>query len=295
MIEPVICEYLMSEKSIIEKLTTYGGMPAVFHLEAPSDQAEGWDTTNTYPRIVYELTMREDPERKTSGMLMVDFYFNTDSGLFIEEINPLIINAISGRFFTDTKDTIAAVWKQSDPFTTPGEGSHIAGLTITFDVYAFPKQLTFDIDPVLAVNNYIKSLIPDITLIGIDKMESVWQATDEQPAVYVRLQRINPGTFPSTYHVTWYNPIMLVHVIAPSLDVRTSVLKKIVETLQQKQRIILPDDSPLMIVRMALTVGADQLKTGQLSIEASYGILRSYPEVEAISNIDIVRKTEKEA
>lgn len=292
MIESVICEYLMSEKSIIDKLTTYDGVPAVFLLEAPSDQDELWDEKKKYPRIVYELTMREDPERKTSGMLMVDFYFNTDSGIFVEEINPIIINAISGRFFTDTKDTIAAVWKQSDSFTTPEEGSHIAGITVTFDVYAFPKQLTFDIDPVLAVNEYIKSLIPDITLIGIDKMESAWQATDEKPAVYVRLQRINPGEFPSTYHVTWYNPIMLVHVIAPSLDVRTSILKKIVETLQQKQRIILPDGSPLMIIRLALTVGADQLKTGQLSIEASYGVLRSYPKVEAMNNIDI--KPEKE-
>ena len=294
MIEQIIYEYLISEQTIIDKLTTYDGVPAVFHMEAPNDQDELWDKGPKYPRVIYELSMKEDPERQTSGMLMVDFYFNTDSGIFIEEVNPIFINAISGRFFTDEKDTIAAVWRQSDPFTTPENGSHVAGVTITFDVYAFPQQLTFEPDPVKAVNEYIKTLCPEITRICIDQTESVWQATDKAPAVYVRLQRINPGTFHSTYHVTWYNPIMLLHVMAPSMDTRTIILKRIVETLQQKQRIILPDGSPLMIVRMALTVGADQLKIGQLSIEASYGILRSYPETDVMTNVDISDQTEKE-
>lgn len=288
MIEQTIYEYLMSETSITDKLAKYDGEPAIFLLEAPGDNDELWDDGPQYPRIVYELNMQEDPERKTSGILMIDFYLNTDSGLFVEEIDPILQSVISGRFFSDGKDTIAAIWRQSDPFATPEDGSRISGITISFDVIAFPKQLTMDIDPVESVNGFIKTLYPDILRIGIDQIpENVWQATDDFPAVYVRLQRITPGTFPSTYHVTWYNPIMMVHVIAPSLDARNIILKRIIEVLQQKQRIILPDGSPLMIVRMAVTMGADQIREGQLSIEASYGILRSYPETDVMSNVKV--------
>lgn len=290
MLEQVICNYLKSDAPISDKLTKYDGEPAVFLLEAPTDQDELWDKGPQYPRIIYELSMQEDPERKTSGMLLVDLYLNTDSGLFLEEVAPVIQNAISGRFFTDEKDTIAAVWRQSDPFTTPEDGSHVAGITITFDVIAFPKQLTYTIDPVEAVNGYIKELYPNIRMIGVDHMESVWQATEEAPAAYVRLQRMNPGTFPSTYHVTWYNPVMMVHIMAPSVEARNSILRNIVETLQQRQRIILSDGSPLMMVRLALTVGADQLKEGQLSIEASYGLLRDYPDREPINNVSVVEE-----
>lgn len=287
MIEQVIFEYLMSEKSITDNLTTYDGEPAIFFLEAPADNDELWEEGPHYPRIVYELSMQEDPERKTSGVLMIDFHMNTDDENFVEEINPIIQNAVSGRFFTDEKDTVAAVWRQSDLFATPEDGSKISGITITFDVLAFPAQFTTDPDPVKAVNVFLKELYPDVLRINIDSMDSVWQATDDTPAAYVRLQRINPGTFPSTYHVTWYNPVMMVHIMAPSLNVRTAILKTIVEVLQQKQRIILPDGSPLMIVRLSFTAGADQLKEGQLSIEASYGILRSYPNVEPLNNPQI--------
>lgn len=284
MIEQVIYEYLKSEKSITEHLTTYDDEPAIFFLEAPSDNDELWEEGPQYPRMVFELSMQEDPERKTSGVLMIDFHLNTDSEIFVEEIGPIIQNAVSGRFFTDEKDTIAAVWRDSDLFATPEDGSKIAGITITFDILAFPAQFTTDPDPVKAVNKFLKELYPDILRINIDSMDSVWQATDNKPAAYVRLQRINPGTFPSTYHVTWYNPVMMLHIMAPSLNVRTAILKTIVEVLQQKQRIILPDGSPLMMVRLAFTAGADQLREGQLSIEASYGILRSYPDTEPLNN-----------
>lgn len=262
--EAVIYNYLLNSE-IAELLTKYNDKPAVFNREAPDSMDNLWMNPQ-YPRLIFELSMQDDPERKTSGTLMLDFYFNTDSGLFIEDVEPVIRNAIDGYFFSSLSGTIAAVWRHSDPFTEPATGNRINGMTVTFDVVAFPNQWTSYPCPVQAMDEYIKRLWPHYKVIGTDQIIGTWKATDQIPAVYTRLQRIEPGSLPSKYAVTWYNAVLMVHVIAPSVNARNSVLKQIVEKIQEDVHIKMPDGAPMFIQRLALTTSSDQLKAGQLSI-----------------------------
>lgn len=283
--EEIIYNYLVSNESITEKLTRYQDIPAVFNREAPAATNSEWKAGQQYPRIIFGLDMQEDPERKTSGTLIMDVYISND--IFLEDIIPAVADAVSGRFFSDEKDTIAVMWRQNEPFSTAEDGSEISGSTITFDVVSFPAQhLSFPC-PVTAVDTYLKNLFPDYVVMGEDHISGVFQATDESPVLYTRLQQINPGTYPGTYHCTWYNPVMVVHVIAPSITVRECVLKQIIENMQRDIRIMMPDKAPMMLQRVAVTMGADQLKIGQLVIEGTYGILREYPEIDPIKNINI--------
>lgn len=283
--EKIIYQYLSKQESITQMLTTYQGIPAVFNREAPAATDGNWKAGQQYPRIVFGLDMQEDPERKTSGKLIMDVYISNDVRL--EDILPAVTDAVNGCFFSNERDTIAVMWQQNEPFSTAEDGSEISGATMTFDVVSFPDQhLSFPC-PVTAVDTYLKSLFPDYIILGNDSPSGMFRATDEKPVLYTRLQQINPGSFPSTYHVTWYNPVMVVHVISPSLTVRETVLKQIIEQMQKDIRIKMPDKAPMRLQRVAVTMGADQLKVGQLAIEGTYGLLRTYLEVEPINNINI--------
>lgn len=283
--EEIIFQYLISQKDITEKLTSFEDAPAIFNREAPAAADSGWKPGQQYPRIIFGLDMQEDPERKTSGTLIMDVYISHE--IMLEDIIPGVVSAVSGRFFSDEENTIAVLWRQNEPFSTAEDGSEINGSTITFDVVSFPSQhLSFPC-PITAVDTYLKGIFPDYVVLGVDNPTGVFQATDEKPVLYTRLQQINPGTYPGNYHCTWYNPVMVIHVIAPSVTVRETVLKQIIERMQRDIRIKMPDKAPMMLQRVAVTTGADQLKVGQLVVEGSYGILREYPDAEPLNNLTV--------
>lgn len=283
--ESVIFQYLIEQKNITDKLTTYQERPAIFNREAPAAVDENWKPGQQYPRIIFGLNMQEDPERKTSGTLIMDVYISND--VFLEDIVPVVVDSVSGCFFSKEKDTIAVLWRQSEPFSTAEDGSEINGSTITFDVVAFPSQhLSFPC-PVTAVDTYLKDLFPDYCILGNDSPSGTFRATDERPVLYTRLQQYSPASNPGNYHCTWYNPVMVIHVIAPSVTVREIILKTIIEHMQQDTRIKMPDKAPMRLLRLSFTAGADQLKAGQLSVEGTYGILRKYPDAELIKNATI--------
>ena len=282
--ESVIYQYLLHCEQLKRLLTQYNDVPAIFNREAPDSIDELW-TNPQYPRLIFELSMQEDPERKTSGTLLIDFYFNTDGGIFIEEAEPIIRTLIDGYFFSSENETLAALWRRSDPFAEPSEGNRINGITIIFDVVSFPSQRTSFPCPVQAIDAYLKKLFPEYKVLGNDDLVGTWKATDKSPAIYTRLQRIDPGSSPSTYAVTWYNAVLMVHVIAPSPNVRNSVLKQIVEHMQADVQVIMPDDAPMFVQRIALSTGADQLKTGQLAITGCYGLLRTEQETSKLEHI----------
>ena len=284
MLEAIIYDYLKNNEAITKMLTLYDGNPAIFNMEAPSDMDTHWRDGPQYPRMIYELNMQDNPERKTSGTLSVDFFFARDGNLFMEDVEPIIKEEVNGCFFSDETDTIAAQYIDSTPFTIDKDNSRIAGFTATFDVMAFPSQFTTAPDPVHATYLLLKELFPESIYIGVDKKEGTWKVTDEKPAIYCRLQYLNPGIYPGNYNTTWYNPIMMVHFFAPTMQKRMEMVKRFTEVLQQQARIFFEDRSWMFVQRAAVTMGADPLKVGQLTIECTYGIVRKYPESEKLLN-----------
>lgn len=219
-------------------------------------------------------------------------YFSTD--IFLEDIEPIVRGVLDQKFFSDAENTIAVNWRSNNPFVTPESGDQIAGATMVFDVVAFPDQhLTFPC-PVTALDTMVKGIFPDYIVIGTDELKPVFEATDEVPVLYVRLRDLKASTRPDTYFVQWYDATMMVHVIAPDINAREKVAKLLLEALGvRRQRITMPDGSPMMISQIIEQMGADQLKTGQITITGTYGILTKFSGT-PLNNINTALKTETE-
>lgn len=290
--DEVIYEHLISQAELADVLTSWDGEPAIFNREAPLAEDENWASGAQYPRIIFGLDMQEDPERKISGTLTLDVHFSTE--VFLEDIEPIVRRTLDQKFFSDTENTIAVNWRSNNPFVTPESGDQIAGVTMVFDVVAFPDQhLTFPC-PVTAVDTFVKDLFKKFIVIGTDELPHVFEATDSVPVLYVRLKELKSSTRPNTYFTQWYDATMVVHVIAPDITKREKVAKILIEALgRRRERITMPDGAPMMISQVIEQMGSDQLKTGQITMIGTYGILTRFCR-KPLNNITTSLKQETE-
>lgn len=272
MIEEVIYTHMQDNGNDLGPfLATYANKMAIFNQEAPKDTDSAWNQGSQYGRIVFLVDMREDVERKVSGTLTIDIECE-DGKQVPEEIAPIVLSLIDGYFFTDSELTMAARWNQSNYFTDPTK--KVIGVTMTFDILAFPLQTTTDPDPILACNTWLAAVYPEAKIIGTDTLEAIWKPTDEAPALYSRLVKlVTSSKIRSNANVDWFDAEIRVHALAPTLNIREAICKTIVETLTRLTRIMMSDKSPMQVWTVTATMSADQLRTGQITINATYGVL----------------------
>ena len=72
-LEDLIYERLTGPDGPGGKLARFAGKPAVFYQYAPDDTDEGWEG-DQYPRIDYVVDMQANPERHTSGAMVVNIW-----------------------------------------------------------------------------------------------------------------------------------------------------------------------------------------------------------------------------
>ena len=168
MIEAQVREHLICQKELEPFLATYADQMAIFNQEAPADTDAGWGSTSQYGRVVFNVEMQDDPERKVSGTMVVDVY--CEDGVQIpEEIEPIIRELIDGYFFSNPAVTIAAQWSSSSYFSGPTE--KVVGVTLTFKLLDFPMQITADPDPIALINEWTAKDLPAI--IGTESVRVI--------------------------------------------------------------------------------------------------------------------------
>lgn len=316
MIAEVLYSHLMDQERLLDRfLARYYGKLAIFNQEAPEDTDPGWldeeypeypedpeeepEKKSQYGRIVYALDWSDDPERKYNGTLMVDVY--CEKGVQLpEELEPIIRPLIDGYFFSTKDITIAAQWSASNYFTEPTD--EVIGVTLTFGLLAFPKQTTNEPDPIALFNRWTKKELQDITgkhirVIGHDDLDSVWKPTAEMPAIYWRQASISPcGWIPDTYSCSWLTSVIYGHIITPDKSVNASITRMIENILTMKRRLIFEDQAPLMVDRnIRVNLASDLFRVGQITIDATFGLLRIPMKQPVINNIDIQeRRSEDE-
>jgi hypothetical protein len=258
-------------------LSQYDSKPALFYQKSPDDTDRKW-AKPCYPRIDYNIDLRYDPERKTSGTLTFNVWCTSESSAMPEDIEPIVIKLVSGTFYTDSGGTVCAQWDRSDAFEDntikEGQGNPaVLGVTITFDLLEFPLQLTTDPDPIQGLNAWTKTRFPEVVIIGSGETPAVLRPTDGNPVVYWRSVGYDINDKMTSYAVNWYNGQFACHVIAESVPERNSWLKSIAERLQVEGEVILLDNSPMFIKSQSLRHNADPLREGQLSVAGMYGVL----------------------
>lgn len=272
-LEDLIYQRLCNHRPLRECLATYGDAPAVFYQSAPDDTSDGWKDKTQYPRIDYVIDYQANPDRKTSGVLTLNIYCS-GNGAAPEDVEPIVQILLKDVFLTTSDGTpYAMAWARSDAFDIKDDAP-ITGITLTFDIFAFPSHETVDPDPIQTMNCYIERIYPSAKIIGGNtSLPEEFQPSAEAPAFYFRLAGLD--TDRETNTVAWMNAAIACHIFAGGQEVK--YMKAIADRLALAGEVIMPDTSPMFIKRLQADASLNALVTGQLRISAQFGILRRSP------------------
>ena len=284
MIEQALYEHLQDQEALLPYLATYADKLAIFNQEAPADSDSSWGDGPQYGRIVFSVDLQGDPERTMGGILTVDILCKEDEQ-FPEEIEPILRPLIHGYFFCREKFVAAAQWKNTSYFTEPT--AKVTGCTVTFDLLAFPIITTSSPDVVARLNEWT-ARFPNVHVINYAPLPTqAWKPSGGEAAVYWRRVSVKPaGWIPNTYSTIWRTAIIRGHIFAEPAEVAT-LSEKLLIGLYAVKRLLKPGEAPIMVNRSNTTDdGADALRTGQLTVEATYGVVVHFENSETFQNIN---------
>ena len=285
MIEQSLYEHLKGREDLAKFLTTYNCAPAVFNQEAPADMDEGWGCGSQYGRVIFSVDIQGDPARTMGGLLTVDVLCK-ENEQYPEDVEPVIRNAIHGYFFSSGTFTVAAQWKNSSYFTQPTD--QVAGCTVTFDLLAFPMLTTTEPDVIERINEWTAA-IEGLHVINYDELPGpAWKPEGDQTAVYWRLMQEAPARWiPDTFQTIWRTATIKCHIFSADIATATKVADDLDVRLYTAKRLTRPGETPIMVNRNnTLDFGADPLRTGQLTVEATYGVIVHLEPDKTLKNID---------
>jgi hypothetical protein len=290
-LEDLIYNRILASEVLTDKLAKFDNLPAIFYQAAPGDQNEGWKGKKQYPRIDFVVDMQANPERQSSGLMTLNIWCN-EAGDPPEDIEPEVRAALCDVFMQPAEQPpYCLAWVRSDSFELSAntiKGSHVNGITILFDVLAFPCQETIDPDPIMAMNEFIKEWEPAAVLIGADPLTDYFTAEARRPAFYFRLASL--GLERETNTVAWMNASIAGHIFAPTAEARIQWLKYLVDTLAIQGEVTMLDTSPMFIRNIKADSAVDYLITGQLRINVRFGILRRPKYAHTLARTNIPRE-----
>ncbi len=277
MLDKAIYEHLVNAPELAPLLTSYAGKAAVFNQEAPADTDPNWADGAQYGRIIFALDVQGDPARAMGGSLMVDVMCEAGTQA-PEELEPVVRKLIDGYFFTDDGCTMAAQWENSRYFTEAGE--KVAGVTISFSMLAFPVLSTKTTDIIARINEWTANRFPELKTINRDTLPVAWKPEGENCAVYWRVVTLMPAEWVKDTHQTIYRTALLkCHIFAPDICIASVIAQKIALQLYCDKRLLSASEGSIFVSRNnTINTGADALREGQLTVEATYGeIVRMQP------------------
>lgn len=244
-------------------LTTKDNLPAIFYRQSPPD-TDTWTGEAQYPRITYYIEYKYNPERQTSGTLYIDIHQMQDRELSSEDIAEAIKPHLDELFITDDYGTLSFNWNRNEAWNVGTESPQVANTTMVFEVYDYPVTKIDDMDPVYSMSLYTKALLPDVKVIGIDKMPNVYRGD----VAYYYIESYSVDVDTSIYAVTWIDAVIRGQMGGSNVDANLVTLN---HKIALDQEVILEDTSPFFIERFR-TQKAN--RTGQITINGRYGVLR---------------------
>ena len=291
MIEQALYEHLKSQADLIAFLATYAEMPAIFNQEAPADNDALWGDGPQYGRIVFAVDLQGNPERIMGGTLAVDIMCK-ENEQFPEQIEPVLRPLIHGWFFSSGTFAVEAQWKNSSYFTQPTD--KVTGCTVTFDLLAFPIMTTGSPDVIARINEW-SAAIDGLHVINYDALPaSAWKPEGTESAIYWRLVNDrNANWIPDTFQTIWRTSTIRCHVFSESRAIADTVARDMIAALFTAKRLLKDGESPIMVnQRNTIEYGADPLRTGQITVEATYALI---VHIEADNDLDNIYVKRKEA
>lgn len=279
VVEALILEAIQEDQALSGQLAAFDGHPAVFYQTAPPDTDAGWVAVQ-YPRIDFVIDWSYNPERQADGSCAVNVWCLNNGQADPDDVGAAVRECLRDTFFTvESGEVCALEWQRTDAFEAGGQDSQplTIGVTLTFDLLAFPDQITMEPDPVAGLCDYIKTRMPDALVVGIDKLDRICRPTAERPILYIRMSG-DSSAMRNIWAVAWMDVTLQVHIFAPGAHTRQVLCRALCNTVALDGECKLRDCSPMLFRRVAITASANPLRQGQLAITGRYGVPWRPPE-----------------
>ena len=265
---------LSGDPAITSELATYYGQPAIVNTEFPSDQEEGWEGKTQYPRVSFRYDKQADKKRATAGSLRVAIYTLSNQMDASERLENAIRRRLKNVVMQpEDSPPFCVSWAQTTPFEIDRRSQLIILKEVSFDILEFPAQITVSPDPAMSMNMFLKELVPEAFLISYDRLEGIYEPTDDHPAVYVRL--VSLGKIEETYGLVMARCQMDIHILAPTAEGRLVWARALYDELFKRGEISTEDRHPLKIEDISANSGTDYLVSGQVSAKCWFFMLSS--------------------
>ncbi|MEG2621922.1 MAG: hypothetical protein RSC06_03390 [Clostridia bacterium] len=273
----MLYQRLIGSTALAALLATYNGRAAVFYQRAaPSDDLKWGDCQ--YPRIDYNVDMQENPARNTSGVLTINIWCDTQHGAEPEDIDYRLRDLLHAVFAQADDYPYCFSWVRSDAFeirTDKEQTVRTIGVTLIFDIMAYPSQCSMYPDPVKAMNRWTKDVLPTAIVIGADPINGWIVPTRESPVVYWRLA--SQGIQEKHYAYTWLNISMEGHVYARNAGDRLYNLTRLnTAAATIAGHIAMEDQSPMFIKNFECKPHLAYLSQGQIQVNGRFGLLQPW-------------------
>ncbi len=283
MIEELLQEQLGEDTLLGSALAQYGGEPAIFCQKAPTDDDPNWQGMS-FPRIHYNLDFSFDPERKQAGTLTIDIWAcslnPSPDGRNLDRVLANHVEELVSAVFYTPKEGIplCAIWRDSVAFLgkatdTNRENSPVEtfGISVTFDLIAFPPQDSFSPDPILGLATWAKARFPLCKVIGFDEIPPIWRPSDLEPALYWRMAGADIRR--ELFACTWYLGEFFAHISCDSVETRNHFARAICEEIRGGFDLVLEDGSFLRMEKSLYRHDGNPLSQGQVALWGEFGVL----------------------
>ena len=270
MIEQSIYEHLADALGG-SGLAQYGGKPAVFSQNAPADTDPAWAAGPQFPRLVFAVDWEHSADRSLGGTMAVDIVCQ-EQGVPPDALEKLIRELLHGWFFTDNGETVAAQWVNSNYFTEPV--NKVAGVTMTFALLGFPL-MTIAPDVIGRINAWTAEQFPALPVINATELPAAWKPDEHSAAVYWRIVSTAPATWiPETWQTIYQTTVLRAHLFAATVADVTDWAQRLVVALYGAKRLKQEHAAPILVnTSNTIDPSADALRTGQVTVDATYGII----------------------
>lgn len=257
-------------------LAEYDGGPAIFYQRPATADDRKWGEWQ-YPRIDYNVDMQENPARNTSGVLSINVWCDAEHGAEPEDIERTLRSLLHAVFAQADDYPYSFSWARTDAFEVKVEKEQAArtiGVTALFDIMAYPSQITFCPDPIRAMNDWTKAILPHATVIGLDDIDGWLVPTRENPAIYWRLAA--QGAQRKHFTHSWVDVVLEGYVCARSAADRLYGLTRINTAAALVGHIRMEDGSPLFLTNFTCKPHLSHLTQGQIQANGRFGILQPW-------------------
>lgn len=274
-LQAMIYDRLRNDETIESLTARYGGGAAVFYQMPATQDDSRWESPIQYPRIDYLLDMMDNPARNANGTLTINVWCDSQGSAEPEEIEGRIRALLHACFAQADDYPYCFSWVRSDAFEVKKqqeETVRVIGVTVSFDVIACPKQETVYPDPIKAMNDWTKTVIPNAKVIGKDEFTGWFTPTKATPAVYWRVE--SQSIKERHFAYTWLNITVEGHVYAPTADDRLNNLAKLNTAASLIGHVRMEDSSPLLLKSFECRPSLNYPKVGQIKAEGQFGIMQ---------------------